>query len=238
MNFYDHLKTAPTYHSQLEALMRLPGINQEKLLNDALQQQEAAAKQEAAINRASALSLQAAKTFEDYEKQETMKYYFSDAHLQPKTLEALNRVDEVEEMKKKFPLAKEVAKMTNPFKQIIKPVLDPDPTIDHMLVRQAREKMLAARKDWSTDEMNRPCVLNINVTRLDAWNIIWSSLVPMSGDGPLAPWMIKRVHQVCDNVMDPSISAVTVDSVLNPKPHLVKKAPPPEPPNPFDREFS
>ena len=155
-----------------------------------------------------------------------------------KTIESLNNVDEVEMEKKKSPLAKEVAKLTKPVQKIIEPVLDPDPTLEHMLVRQAREKMLAERKEWSTAQQRQPSVLNTTLTRLDAWNVVWSALGELSGDAKLEQWLVKRVHQVCDNVIDPSLSALAVDSILNPKPHLVKKAPPPEPINPFDREFS
>lgn len=156
----------------------------------------------------------------------------------PKTIESLNNVDEVDMAKKKTPLAKEVGKMTKPVQKIIEPALDPEPSLDFMLVRQAREKMLGERKGWSTEQQRQPSVLNTSLTRLDAWNIVWTALGELDGNAQLEQWLIKRVHQVCDNVMDPSLSALAVDSVLNPKPALVKKAPPPDPVNPFDREFS
>lgn len=176
--------------------------------------------------------------FTEFEDEGTWFVQKPPAPATPKTIDALNNVDEVDMAKKKTPLAKEVAKMTKPVQKIIEPVLDPEPSLDHMLVRQARDKMLAERKGWSTEQQRQPSVLNTTLTRLDAWNIVWTALGELDGNAQLEPWLIKRVHQVCDNVMDPSLSALAVDSVLNPKPNLVKRPPPPDPVNPFDREFS
>lgn len=158
----------------------------------------------------------------------------------PKTIEALNTVDELEEnvKKAKNALAKEVAKMTKPVKKIIEPVFDPEPSLEFMLVRQAKEKMLAVRKDWSVDQQNQVSVLNTQLTRVQAWNIVWTAVSEMPSDAQMEAWLIKRVFQVCDNVLDPSLTAHQVDSILNPKPELMAKPALLPPVNPFDREFS
>lgn len=119
------------------------------------------------------------------------------------------------------------------------------PTPDtSMNLEQAMEIMKAARPALAKDPL-APSILNPSITQIDAWEIVWRTLVgeqaklvlgtvPVSLKSKLSTFMVKRVRQVCLNKLNPDLPD---EATLPP----VEPDPPPVPikkPKPYERKFS
>lgn len=88
-------------------------------------------------------------------------------------------------------------------------------------------------------EHKKPSVLNPELSALVAWEIVWKKLLDLVNDDPtaykntLAPWLQKRILQVCRNSFAPGDKPPTPSDVLD----ILDPDDKPKP-GPYDRVFS
>ncbi len=93
-------------------------------------------------------------------------------------------------------------------------------------------------------------VLNPEITAVDAWELLWREMVKLYGEHDpmtrLAPWLEKRVRQICTNRLNPALPDLVGppagENWLAEKFPKPREAPPgeeqPKKRNPFERKFS
>jgi len=114
-----------------------------------------------------------------------------------------------------------------------------------MTIAQAINRMEAARPN-----LGGPSAINPGISAIQAWEIVRKALQQMRVEEEkqstgtildtkhhLAPWLEKRINQVCTNSINPDL-----DKLLQKMPNLMpdpEPEPPPRPkPRPFERKFS